>query len=120
MLESGSWQVAGIHSPTQWVAWQCGVSPSRARSLVAMARRRTELPATSAADEGGQLCEDQGAVICRHAPAGVDAQVADLARAATVTQLRRVLGSYPFADEPSKPDKNEESTDPSPTVRRDA
>jgi hypothetical protein len=53
------------------------------------------------------VCEDQVAVICRHAPAGVDAQVADLARASTVTQLRRVLGSYSFAEESSKPDKDE-------------
>jgi hypothetical protein len=73
VLETGTWQASGIHSPTQWVAWQCGVSPARARSLVAMARRRAELPATSAAHEAGELCEDQVAVICRHAPAGVDA-----------------------------------------------
>ena len=53
VLESGCWQVAGIHSPTQWVAWHCGVSPARARSLLAMARRRAELPATSAAHEAG-------------------------------------------------------------------
>ena len=46
VLESGCWQVAGIHSPTQWVAWQCGVSPTRAKSLVALARRRAELPVT--------------------------------------------------------------------------
>ncbi|HWI05493.1 MAG TPA: DUF222 domain-containing protein, partial [Acidimicrobiales bacterium] len=91
VLESGCWQVAGIHSPTQWVAWQCGVSPARARSLVAMARRRDELAETSAAHEAGELCADQVAVIARHAPAGVDAQVAELARASTVTQLRRVL-----------------------------
>ena len=107
VLESGCWQVAGIHSPTQWVAWQCGVSPARARSLVAMARRRAELPETSAAHEAGELCEDQVAVICRHAPAGVDGQVAALARSATVTQLRRVLGGYPFAEEPVTPDKDE-------------
>ncbi|HET7719251.1 MAG TPA: DUF222 domain-containing protein [Acidimicrobiales bacterium] len=107
VMESGCWQVAGIHSPTQWVAWQCGVSPARAKSLISMARRRAELPETSAAHEAGELCEDQVAVIARHAPAGVDAQVAELARAATVTQLRRVLGSYPFAEEPAKPDKPE-------------
>ena len=107
VLESGIWQVAGIHSPTQWVAWQCGVSPARAKSLLAMARRRSELPVTTAAHEAGELCEDQVAVICRHAPAGVDDQVAELARAATVTQLRRALGSYPFAEETSKPDKDE-------------
>ena len=107
VLESGCWQVAGIHSPTQWVSWKCGVSPARARSLLTMARRRAELPETAAAHEAGELCEDQVAVIARHAPAGVDAQVAELARAATVTQLRRVLGSYPFAEEPAKPEKDD-------------
>ncbi|HET7722087.1 MAG TPA: DUF222 domain-containing protein, partial [Acidimicrobiales bacterium] len=107
VLESGVWQVAGIHSPTQWVAWKCGVSPARAKSLLAMARRRVELPATAAAHEAGELCEDQVAVIARHAPAGADAQVAELARSATVTQLRRVLGSYPFAEERAKPEPDE-------------
>ena len=29
VLEAETWQVAGIHSPSQWVAWQCGVSPAR-------------------------------------------------------------------------------------------
>src|SRR5215207_8633988 len=107
VLESGCWQVAGIHSPTQWVAWQCGVSPARARALLSMARRRAVLPVTSRAHEAGELCEDQVAVICRHAPAGVDDQVAELARSATVTQLRRVLGSYPFAEESPQPDQDE-------------
>ena len=46
VLESGVWQVAGIHSPAQWVAWKCGVSPARARELVHMARRLRELPET--------------------------------------------------------------------------
>src|SRR5688500_14932586 len=99
VLEAGVWQVAGIHSPTQWVAWKCGVSPARAKSLLAMARRRSELPVTAAAHEAGELCEDQVAVICRHAPAGVDDQMAELARAATVSQLRRGLGSYPRSEE---------------------
>ncbi|MDP1806702.1 MAG: hypothetical protein Q8K72_16105, partial [Acidimicrobiales bacterium] len=96
VLETGIWQVAGIHSPTQWVSWKCGVSPARAKSLLA-----------TAAHEAGELCEDQVAVICRHAPAGVDAEVAELARSATVTQLRRVLGSYPFAEESPKPEPDE-------------
>jgi len=112
VLESGSWQVGGVHSPTQWVAWQCGVSPARARSLVAMARRRAELPVTVAAFDAGELCEDQVAVICRHAPAGIDAEVADLARASTVAQLRRVLGSYPFAGDPEP--KPAEPAQPAP------
>ena len=106
VLETGAWEGAGIRSAQQWVAWKCGVSPGRARRLVAMARRLGELPETKAAMEAGELCEDQVAVICRHAPAGIDAQVAELARSATVTQLGRVLGSYVFeeaksADEPA-------------------
>ncbi|MGI9023331.1 MAG: DUF222 domain-containing protein, partial [Acidimicrobiales bacterium] len=51
-LESESWAGAGIHSAEQWVAWKCGVSLGRARSLVAMARRLPELPECSAALAG--------------------------------------------------------------------
>ena len=36
VVEIGSWQVSGIHNPTQWVAWQCGVSPTRAGSPAAV------------------------------------------------------------------------------------
>ena len=114
VLEAGTWQVAGIHSPSQWVAWQCGVSPARARSLLSMARRLGELPLTSAAFEAGELCEDQVAVIARHAPAGTDAEMAELARSATVTQLRRVLGSYPFADDKAE---EREPSEPAPPPR---
>ena len=98
VLETESWQGWGIHSPSQWVAWKCGVSPARARSLLLMARRLVELPETGAAFDAGELCEDQVGVVCRHAPATVDAEAATLARSATVVQLRRVLGSYPFAE----------------------
>ena len=98
-LETGSWQGWGINSASQWVAWKCGVSPARARTLVLMARRLGELPQTRAALEAGELTEDQVAVVCRHVPAAVDAQAAELARSATVVQLRRILGSYAFDDE---------------------
>jgi hypothetical protein len=99
VLHTGVWQVAGICSAAHWVAWQCGVSPGHAAALVAMARRRGELPVTMAALEAGELSEDQVAVVCRRAPASVDAEVAELARSATVAQLRRVLSRYVFAAE---------------------
>ena len=108
VLETGCWEGAGIRSPEQWVAWKCGLSPARARSLVAMARRLGELPETRSALEAGELSEDQVAVVCRHAPAHVDAQASELARSATVTQLRRVLGHYAFAHplkEPAPPEE---------------
>lgn len=81
-----------------------------------MARRLGELPETRAALDAGELCEDQVAVVCRHAPASVDAEAAELARSATVVQLRKVLGSYPFAEEakgdPTEPKEPEAPTEP--------
>jgi len=44
VLETGSWQGVGIRSPEQWVAWKCGFSAGRARSLVRMARRLASCP----------------------------------------------------------------------------
>lgn len=101
VLETESWHGWGIRSASQWVAWKCGVSPARAKRLVLMARRLAELPETRAAFGNGELCEDQVAVVCRHAPAPFDAEAAELAKSATVVQLQRVLGSYPFATEAS-------------------
>src|SRR5947209_3376314 len=93
-LDSGAYQQAGIHSPEQWVAWKCGVSRGRARRLVAMARRLPQLPKTKESLEAGALSEDQVAVVCRHAPAACDAEVAAFATQATVSQLSRTLRDY--------------------------
>jgi hypothetical protein len=100
VLETGAWEGWGVRSIEQWVAWKCGVGPGRARALVAMARRLTELPETRAAFEAGELAEDQVAVVSRYAPPSADREVAELARQATVGQLRRALASYRFAGEP--------------------
>ncbi|HSH60937.1 MAG TPA: DUF222 domain-containing protein, partial [Acidimicrobiales bacterium] len=99
-LETGACEGTGIHSPEQWVAWKCGVSGGRARRLVAMARRLPELAHTASAFNGGELSEDQVAVVCRHAPAYSDAEVATLARQTTVSQLTRTLRRYAWAPEP--------------------
>jgi len=102
VLETKAWQGFGIRSPQQWVAWRCGVSPHRAHTLVAMARRLGELPETQAAFDAGELGEDSVGLICRLAPAAVDADVAELARNTTVTQLRRVLNEYTPQEDPSE------------------
>jgi hypothetical protein len=99
-LETDAWMGVGIRSPEQWVSWRCGVGLGRARRLVAMARRSTELPETQAAFAAGELSEDQVAVVARYVPAPNEAAVAELARHATVAQLSRTLGSYAFAEEP--------------------
>lgn len=93
-LETKACEGTGIHSPEQWVAWKCGVSGGRARRLVAIARRLPELRETVSALRAGELSEDQVAVVCGHAPADADAEVATFARQATVSQLSRTLRRY--------------------------
>ncbi len=102
VLETEAWQGFGIRSAEQWVAWKCGVSPRRARTLVMMARRLGEFPETQAAFGTGELGEDSVGLICRLAPTAVDADVAELARNTTVTQLRRVLSEYTPQEDPAE------------------
>jgi hypothetical protein len=67
-----------------------------------VARRLGELPETRAAFGAGELGEDSVGLICRLAPTAVDADVAELARNTTVTQLRRVLSEYTPQEDPAE------------------
>ncbi len=108
-LQSEAWHGAGIVSPEQWVGLRCGVSPAHARRLVAAARGLAELPLVQAAFAVGELTEDHVAEIVRAGTTAThDDQVVDLAREATVTQLRKGLSFVPRAEPaaraPSAPD----------------
>ena len=97
-LDEGLWQGWGIHTPAQWFAWKTGTSPHHARQVVKLAERRTNLPRATGALAAGELSLDQAAEIARHVPDGFDASATELAREATVTQLRRTLPRYNFHD----------------------
>jgi Domain of unknown function (DUF222) len=88
-LEARCWEGAGILSCEHWVTWRTGCSPSRARQLVALARRLPALPAVADAFSSGELSVDQAAVVGRHTPPGHDRAVTALAKQATVAQLQR-------------------------------
>ncbi len=113
-LDTGACEGTGIHSAEQWVAWKCGVSAGRARRLVAMARRLSELPHTASALGAGELSEDQVAVVCRHTPAHADAEVATFARHATVSQLARTLRRYTWASDPGEESDQANLGEPEP------
>jgi hypothetical protein len=113
VLETGAWEGAGIRSPSHWVAWKCGLSSARARRVVAMAKRLGELPECRAAFEAGELSEDQVAVVARHVPAANDAEAAEFAREATVSQLQRTLRAYNF-DSTHTPDPDDPEPEPDP------
>lgn len=93
-LDGDLWQQWGIRSPDHWLAWQTGLSPARARQLVDTARRARELPATFAAFADGELSVDQVVTVARHTPTHNDAEVCELAKFATVSQLRTSLSRY--------------------------
>jgi hypothetical protein len=53
------WAGEGMTSMSAWVAWRAGMSPAMARSVVAIAERVAELPASIEAFRRGELSLDQ-------------------------------------------------------------
>jgi hypothetical protein len=111
-IETNAWCGAGIQTPQHWVAWQTGVSPERAKQIVHIAERSTELPSTFAAFTEGVLSIDQVAVVTKRTPAHNDTQACELAKCATVAQLRVGLSKHFFPPTP-KPD-NQQPPPPEP------
>jgi hypothetical protein len=106
VIENETWNIAaGIRSPEHWVTWQCGVSQARAESLVRVARRRTELPESSALFDDGRITEDTMAAIARRAPAARDAEIADQVHRMLYSQVDRMLRTMPRDDPPKPPEE---------------
>src|SRR5690242_6132546 len=91
VIEGGHWGDGGFRSAEHYFVVRAGLSPSHARDVVAIARRRVELPDATDALREGSLSLDQAAVVAHHAPATHQASAAEFARKATVPQLRRAL-----------------------------
>jgi len=100
LTDEASWTGPGIHTPEQYLTWRMGLSPTRARDLVTIARRAAELPVCADAFRHGELSVDQMTAVARRAPWWTDTEICDLARNMTVHQLRTTLNSYPFPDIP--------------------
>ena len=101
LADPGPWISEGIHTPELFLAWRVGLSPQRARQVVAIARRSTELPACVEAFRNGELAIDQMAAIARRAPWWTDSEVCELGKLTSVSQLTRALGKYPFPEIPN-------------------
>jgi hypothetical protein len=68
--------------------------------MVAVARRRTELPVVAESVAAGRLSLDQAAVVAHHVPATHERSVGELAQHLTVPQLRRAVSRHAFTSEP--------------------
>ncbi len=96
-IEHESWGGGGIMSPNHWLVLHAGLSRGRAATVVELARRRADRPATMAAFDAGDLSLEQAAMVARHTPSEYDASVAELALHATVPQIYRAVSRYSFA-----------------------
>ena len=95
-VESGLWEGEGFRSVEHWAAVRFGLSGSHAASLVRAAKILPALPACAAAFRAGEIGEDHVREIVRSGiTADNDQGAADLARAATVSQLRTGLSFLP-------------------------
>ena len=111
MLETEQWAECGIRSPEHWLIVRAGLSPARARDIVTLARRATELAEVVELLGAGRLGVDQASVVARYTPPEYAASVAELAVHATVPQLRRLLSRYQFAETDDHPSSEAASAD---------
>lgn len=100
VIEGKHWGDGGFRSPEHYLVVRAGLSPSHARDVVAIAKRRDELPAASEALRDGLLSLDQTAVVAHHAPATHQRSATEFAKHASVPQLRRALSRHAFAPAP--------------------
>ncbi len=97
VIEGGHWGDGGFRSAEHYLVVRAGLSPAHARDVVAVARRRVELPEARVALRRGRLSLDQVAVVAHHVPQSHQRSMTDLARHATVPQLRRAVSRHAFA-----------------------
>ncbi|HZE15354.1 MAG TPA: DUF222 domain-containing protein, partial [Mycobacterium sp.] len=89
------WGATGARSVAALVAWKMGVSSANAHTLSTVARRLEAFPRCAQGMREGRLSLDQVGVVAARAGAGSDEHYAELARVATVNQLRTAVKLEP-------------------------
>jgi Domain of unknown function (DUF222)/HNH endonuclease len=93
----------GARSVAALVAWKLGVSSATAHTITTVAGRLEEFPRCAAGMREGRLSLDQVGVIAARAGVGSDEHYAELARVATVNQLRTAVKLEPRPEPDSGP-----------------
>src|SRR5690349_4777955 len=87
--------VTGARSVPALVAWKTGCSSANAHTITTIAGRLQEFPRCAQGMREGRLSLDQVGVIAARAGEGSDEHYAELARCATVNQLRTAVKLEP-------------------------
>jgi hypothetical protein len=90
----GGWAEFGCGSCAEWLAWRCGLTPRAAREHVRVARRLSELPLIHDAFAHGELSYAKVRALTRVADAESEAELLELARHLTASQLERAVRAY--------------------------
>ena len=102
------WGGTGCRSIAALVAWMTGMSPRNADTVVAVAHRIDDLPRLTTSLAEGVVSLDQVGVIAEKAAPGCDDHYAELAKVATVTQLRTAVKQEPRPEPESTPEPKRE------------
>src|SRR5262245_38073408 len=97
------WGATGARSVAALVAWKLGVSSTNAHTIAAVARRLAQCPRGAKGMRQGRLSLDQLGVIAARAADGSDEHYAELARVATVYQLRTAVKLEPRPEPDPEP-----------------
>jgi hypothetical protein len=96
--------VTGARSVPALVAWKTGCSPGNAHTITTIASRLKEFPRCAQGMREGRLSLDQVGVIAARAGEGSDEHYAQLARCATVNQLRTAVKLEPRPEAEPRPE----------------
>jgi hypothetical protein len=95
--------MTGARSVSALVAWKTGCSPANAHTITTVASRIDEFPRCVQDLRDGRLSLDQVGVLAERAGAGSDDHYLELARVATVTQLRTAVKLEPRPEPKPEP-----------------
>ncbi len=98
------WGNTGARSVAALVAWKLGASSPNAHTIATVARRLEVFPRCAQGMREGRLSLDQVGVIAGRAAAGSDQHYAELARVATVNQLRTAVKCEPRPEPDARPE----------------
>ena len=105
------WGATGARSVAALVAWKTGSSSGNAKTIATVAQRLAAFPRCAQGMREGRLSLDQVGVIAGQAADGSDEHYAELARCATVNQLRTAVKLEPRPEPDPRPD-------PQPSITR--
>ncbi|MGH9071827.1 MAG: DUF222 domain-containing protein, partial [Acidimicrobiales bacterium] len=88
------WAGTGTMSCAHWLAWRCGYGLQAAREHVRVARALRNLPVICAALCSGELSYAKVRALSRVALPATEADMAELAKATTASQLERLVRCY--------------------------